>query len=308
MITCKLLGLEHVVPVVTTVSWHTPIFSAVLPAVATGGWKLETPVPQQLFDVLRRAPDPDRDNEPMVFRLYLAADPDATGRVTVPCLFDTQQCRIINNESADIIRLLNGPLRSLSKYEPSYDLRPAAVDASELDAVNELVYLVNNGVYKCGFSGSQEAYLESKRVVFTALERISQRLDTAGPFLMGDKITEADIRAFTTLVRFDIAYFHFFRVNDVTLRSGFPVIHDYLLRLLAIPEFSDTVDMLAYVTMYGIICKYRGQVAGNLTRWMIVITHLILQAARPDAASWRRKLAAVVSTPWWVLSNIPGFK
>ena len=84
--------------------------------------------------------------------------------------------------------------------------------------------------------------------------------------------------------------------------------HEYLLRLLAIDEFNATVDMKAYPGMYGIICKYQGQVAGNVVRWLTVLTYLLLGAARPDAMLWRRALAGAISSPWRLLANLPGYR
>lgn len=308
----NLLKLEDTVPLAGTATWDTPLFSAMLPAVATGGWQLKEPVPPGLLAAFRDAPPvADAEDRWKVYRLYQSADPGATGRVTVPCLFDAKDGKIVNNESVDIVRIFNGPLRHLSGHnESSIDLRPESVSASELDEMNDLVYTVNNGVYKCGFAGKASSYVESKRDVFDALKRISNRLETTRqPFLMGDQITEVDVRAFTTLLRFDLAYFHFFRVNDATLRHGFPLIHEYLLRMLSIREFSDSVDMLAYVTMYGIICQWEGRVAGNVTRWAIVLTHLMVGAARPDAPSWRRRFASLILLPLRLLAlYVPGYQ
>lgn len=177
----------------------------------------------------------------------------------------------------------------------------------ELKKVLDLTYKnLNNGVYRCGFSGSREAYEKALDDVFSTLAELDERLD-GRKYLVGDQLTEADVRCFPTLLRFDLAYYNFFNANRTTIRASFPHVHEYLVRLLEIPEFSDTVDMVAYPAMYGIICKWESRVAGNVLRILKVATHLMLGAARPDAPAWRRGLAGMLASPWTLLSALPGY-
>ncbi len=137
------------------------------------------------------------------------ADP-YTGRLTVPVLWDKKQQRIVNNESADIVRMLN---RAFVDIAPSdHDLYPAPLH-KDIDAWNELIYrAINNGVYRAGFASTQEAYEKGAREVFDALDRIDEHL-AENRFLCGDVFTEADLRLFPTLARFDVAYHYAFRCN-----------------------------------------------------------------------------------------------
>jgi len=142
--------------------------------------------------------------------LYAIAKPDYTGRVTVPTLWDAKRRTIVNNESAEILRMLNAEFSAYAENTFDYypeELRP------EIDEVNEFVYhAINDGVYKAGFSTSQAAYEEAYAKLFSALDELEQRL--AGQrFLCGDRITEADWRLFPTLYRFDAVYHYAFKCN-----------------------------------------------------------------------------------------------
>ena len=146
-----------------------------------------------------------------LYEIYQHADPRYTGRVTVPVLFDTRSCTLVNNESSEIVRLMNREFDPLAT-RPLHDLYPAA-HREEIDAINALVYeTVNNGVYKAGFATSQSAYDDAVKALFDTLELLDQRLATA-PFLVGGILTEADVRLFTTLVRFDAVYHGHFKCN-----------------------------------------------------------------------------------------------
>ena len=147
---------------------------------------------------------------PVLRDIYTASDPHHSGRVTVPVLWDRQTGRIVSNESADIIRMMNlafdGVGAEPGDYYPA-PLRPA------IDAVNERVYgTLNNGVYKAGFATSQEAYEAAVDPLFATLDWLEARLSNA-PYLVGSSMTEADIRLFTTLIRFDAVYHGHFKCN-----------------------------------------------------------------------------------------------
>jgi putative glutathione S-transferase len=169
---------------------------------------------------------------------YLATDPDFEGRVTVPVLWDKTERVIVNNESSEIIRMLNSEFDAWG--DSSLDFYPEPLRA-EIDGVNEMVYAnVNNGVYRTGFATTQEAYEESFATLFAALGRLEQRL-CAQRYLVGDRLTEADWRLFTTLIRFDAVYVGHFKCN---LRRivDYPNLWAYLRDLYQHPGVAETVD------------------------------------------------------------------
>jgi putative glutathione S-transferase len=159
--------------------------------------------------------------------------------VTVPVLWDKKRKTIVNNESAEIVRMFNSGFDTLA--DRSVDLYPQALRA-DIDALNERIYpALNNGVYRAGFATTQLAYDEAYRGVFAMLGELEARL-AAGPFLLGDRFTEADIRLFVTLVRFDAAYHGLFKCNLRRL-AEYPNLSAYLKRVLDIPGIRDTVSI-----------------------------------------------------------------
>jgi len=173
-----------------------------------------------------------------VHELYTRADPHYTGRATVPVLWDKVQGTLVNNESSDIIRMLNTAFDALG--DATVDFYPAEL-RPEIDALNERLYEgLNNGVYRAGFAMSQEAYNEAVTGVFRCLDELEERL-AGQPHLLGERITESDWRAFVTLIRFDIAYHGLFKCN---LRRviDYPRLSAYLKRLYNVPGVADTVD------------------------------------------------------------------
>ena len=171
-------------------------------------------------------------------QIYTRNKADYSGRVTVPVLWDKKTQRIVSNESAEIIRMFNSAFNALTGNER--DFYPQSL-RSEIDEVNEFVYHnINNGVYRAGFATSQEAYTEAFDDLFTALDKIEQRL-SANRYLVGDTLTEADWRLFTTLIRFDSVYVGHFKCNLRTIES-YPAISNYLRELYQIEGVSKTVD------------------------------------------------------------------
>ena len=171
--------------------------------------------------------------------IYLRADPRYTGRVSVPALWDKERRTIVNNESAEIIRMLNGAFGRFTNVRTDY--YPPAL-REEIDRVNALVYEnVNNGVYRAGFATAQEAYEEAFRAVFGALDELERRL-ARQRYLAGRDITEADWRLFTTLVRFDAVYYSHFKCN---LRRiiDYPNLSNYLRDLYQQGGVAATVNM-----------------------------------------------------------------
>ena len=170
--------------------------------------------------------------------LYTRADPRFTGRATVPVLWDMTRNVMVSNESADILRKFDTAFEHLV---PS-DLRlyPAHL-AAEIDALNPRLYdLLNNGVYKAGFASSQPAYEEALEGVFAMLDELEDRL--TGDYLFGDSLTETDIRAFVTLIRFDAAYHGLFKTNRWLIRD-YPRLCGYVMRMLEVPGVLETVDI-----------------------------------------------------------------
>jgi putative glutathione S-transferase len=171
--------------------------------------------------------------------VYLLADPHYSGRVTVPVLWDKKRCTIVNNESAEIIRMLNTAFDEFTGDRS--DFYPQELRA-EIDAINDDVYPnINNGVYRAGFATTQEAYEEAYRGLFAALARMEDRL-TRSRFLAGDVITEADWRLFTTLVRFDAVYYGHFKCNERRI-ADYPNLSNYLRDLYQVSGVAATVNL-----------------------------------------------------------------
>ncbi|WP_405112611.1 glutathione S-transferase C-terminal domain-containing protein [Micromonospora sp. NBC_01405] len=170
---------------------------------------------------------------------YLATDPGYTGRVTVPALVDTLTGRVVSNDYPQLTLDLSTQWRSLHR-PGAPDLYPAGL-RDELDALMAEIHRdVNNGVYRCGFATSQAAYDEAFTALFGRLDALSERL-AGRRYLTGDAITEADVRLFTTLVRFDAAYHGHFKCNRHKL-TELPVLWAYARDLFQTPGFGDTVD------------------------------------------------------------------
>lgn len=213
-----LKGLEDMISV-SVVHWH----------MGENGWEFSRK--DGLVDDLG-----DRD---FLYQVYTDAKSDYTGRVTVPVLWDKKTKTIVNNESAEIIRMLNTAFDDLGAKPGDYypdDLQ------GEIDQVNERVYHeVNNGVYKAGFATTQSAYEEAATTLFKALDWLEERLSTQR-YLAGDRLTEADLRLFTTLVRFDPVYHGHFKCNIRKLNE-YPNLWAYTRDLYQQPGIKQTVFM-----------------------------------------------------------------
>jgi putative glutathione S-transferase len=174
-----------------------------------------------------------------LYQVYAAADPHYSGKVTVPTLWDRERRTIVNNESSEIIRMLNSAFQAYTDVD--YDFYPSAL-RPEIDRINEIVYShFNNGVYRAGFARSQEAYEEAAKKVFICLDVMEQLLGERR-YLAGERITEADWRAFPTLLRFDLVYYSHFKCNlrRVQDYSNLP---NYLRELYQWPGIRDTLDL-----------------------------------------------------------------
>lgn len=216
----KLKGLEDVVSI-----------SIVDPNMSDKGWRFGD-YPGAIRDSV--------NNAEYMYELYVKADPVFTGRATVPVLWDKKTGTIINNESADILRIFNTGFGDLA--DRSVDLYPEALRA-EIDTLNEWIYPnFNNGVYRAGFATTQVAYDEAFGNVFRTLDALEARLANGGPFLTGEHFTEADIRLFVTLIRFDAAYHGLFKCNLRRL-ADYKALSAYLYRVYGLAGIADTVSI-----------------------------------------------------------------
>jgi glutathionyl-hydroquinone reductase len=174
-----------------------------------------------------------------VHQVYTAARPEYTGRATVPMLWDRRTRTIVNNESSEIIRMLNSEFDTFG--DAAVDLYPEAL-RDAIDAINAFVYeTINNGVYRCGFARSQHAYEASFRKLFAAFDDIEQRLSRQR-YLVGGRFTEADLRLFPTLARFDAVYYSHFKCNLRRL-ADYHNLSDYMREIYQMPGVAETVDM-----------------------------------------------------------------
>ena len=205
--------------------------SVVHPHMLDRGWELRTDFPGTTGDPLY--------GFNKVYELYLKADPQYSGRVTVPVLWDKQRATIVNNESAEIIRMLTTAFDGIGARPGDYypeDLQP------EIDAINATVYEhVNNGVYKAGFSTSQDAYDEAVTRLFEKLDDLERKL-SGSRYLLGNLLTEADLRLWTTLVRFDAVYVTHFKCDRKRI-VDYPNLYGYLRDIYQMPGVADTVHM-----------------------------------------------------------------
>jgi len=204
--------------------------SVVDPVIREDGWEFSdadgcTPDTVNGFRYLREA--------------YLAAEREYTGRVTVPVLWDRQKGTIVNNESSEIIRMFNSAFDAFTPEKADYypgPLRPA------IDELNARIYAsVNNGVYRCGFAGSQAAYERAFDDLFATLDDLERRLGRSR-FLTGDAITEADWRLFTTVLRFDAVYYVHFKCNLRRI-AEYPNLWRLLRDLRRVPGVAETINM-----------------------------------------------------------------
>ncbi|SMX30789.1 glutathione S-transferase family protein [Actibacterium lipolyticum] len=212
--------------------------SAVHPDMLNDGWTFETDFPGATGDTLYGLP--------FMRDVYTKAVPDVSGRVTVPVLWDKKRETIVSNESSEIIRMLNSAFNGLTG--DTQDFWPNALH-DEIEEVNARVYdNVNNGVYKAGFATKQDAYDEAVTALFDTLDWLEERLSTRR-YLLGDQLTEADWRLFTTLARFDLVYHLHFKCNKKRL-IDYPNLWGYTRELYQWPGVADTVKFDHIVRHY----------------------------------------------------------
>ena len=220
LIARSLKGLEQVITV-----------SVVEPQLGSAGWRFGD-YPGAQRDTLNQAE--------YLHELYTRADAAFTGRATVPVLWDKKTQTIVNNESADILRMLNSGFGYLA--DDRLDLYPADL-RTEIDALNETIYTrLNNGVYRTGFATTQVSYQQAFSDVFTQLDELEALLKDGRTFVLGERLTETDIRLFVTLIRFDAAYYGLFKCNLRRL-CDYPLLDRYLKSVLAVSGIRQTVNM-----------------------------------------------------------------
>jgi len=232
LIVRQLKGLEDIIPF-TSVHWH----------MLEKGWRFAEPgekVPGENV-----TPDPVHEGFTHLRDIYFDVSPDYTGRFTVPTLYDKKAKKIVSNESSEIIRMFYYEFDDLlpEKYK-SLDLFPENLRKG-IEETNEWTYNdINNGVYKSGFATTQEAYEKAVTTLFKSLDRAEAHLQShPGPFYYGDRVTEADIRLYTTIVRFDPVYVQHFKCNIRDIRSGYPALHKWVRHLYwDVPAFHDTTQ------------------------------------------------------------------
>jgi putative glutathione S-transferase len=220
------------------------------PVLGENGWEYATPQ-----DAGDKAPRISFQHQ-----LYTTSEPRYTGKVSVPVLWDRKEGRIVNNESADIIRMMNTAFNGLTGN--TLDFYPEHLRA-EIDAWNRPIYdTVNNGVYKAGFAKTQHAYEHAVTALFETLDKVETHLDSHR-YIAGEHMTEADIRLFVTLVRFDAAYFGNFKCNLRMIRD-YPNLSAYMRELYQWPGIGETVKIdqikrgyysIAHVNPTGIVPK-----------------------------------------------------
>ncbi|WP_417686566.1 glutathione S-transferase family protein [Roseibium sp.] len=210
----KLKGLEEIIDV-----------TAVEPLMLENGWTFDKPDPV--------------NGKGFLWQVYTKAMSDYSGRVVVPVLWDKQSETIVSNESSEIIRMFNSAFDGLTGS--TVDFYPEAY-RDRIEEINERVYgAVNNGVYKAGFATTQEAYQEAVVALFKELDALEQLLGK-NRYLAGDRLTEADWRLFTTLVRFDAVYFGHFKCN-IRRIEDYPNLSNYLRELYQVPGVADTFKL-----------------------------------------------------------------
>lgn len=219
LIVRALKGLEEMISI-SVVHWY----------MAENGWTFEDGA-GVIADPIQKAD--------FMYQVYTAAKPDYSGRVTVPVLWDKHTGTIVSNESAEIIRMFNSAFDGIGAEEGDYYPEPLR---EEIDALNARIYgNVNNGVYKAGFATTQEAYEEAITPLFETLDWLEERLSTRR-FLTGPQMTEADIRLFTTLVRFDPVYVGHFKCN-IRRIADYPNLSEYTRDIYQTKGIAETVNM-----------------------------------------------------------------
>ncbi|KAH6862256.1 hypothetical protein B0T12DRAFT_453360 [Alternaria alternata] len=251
LIVRHLKGLEDIISY-NSVHWH----------MAEKGWRFATPDEQVSGNT---TPDPLHNEYTHLRDIYFEQNPDYEGRFTVPTLYDKKAKKIVSNESAEIIRMLYAEFDDIiEEKHRKVDLFPKDLQ-KDIEAMNDWVYNdVNNGVYKSGFATTEEAYTKAVTQLFKSLDRLEESLSKSStPYLLSSPhVTEADIRLFTTIIRFDPVYVQHFKCNIRDIRSGYPLLHQWMRHLYwDYPAFKETTDFehikKHYTKSHGQINKFQ---------------------------------------------------
>ncbi|ORY02051.1 glutathione S-transferase omega-like 2 [Clohesyomyces aquaticus] len=259
LIVRRLKGLEGIIGF-TSVHWH----------MGEQGWRFATS--DEKLPGENVTPDPEHPDFTHLRQIYFSQNPNYEGRFTVPTLYDKKEKRIVSNESSEIIRMFYYAFDDLidEKYK-GLDLFPENL-RKDIEEMNEWVYNdVNNGVYRSGFATTEEAYTKAVTQLFKSLDRLESHLSTSTtPYLLSSPtITEADVRLYTTIVRFDAVYVQHFKTNIRDIRSGYPYLHKWLRHLYwDIPAFGETTQFEHiknhYTKSHGQINKFQITPVGPL--------------------------------------------
>lgn len=232
LIVRKLKGLEDIISF-TSVHW----------SMLEKGWRFATS--DEKIPGASTTPDPLHPSFTHLRDIYFESNPDYDGRFTVPTLYDKKASKIVNNESSEIIRMFYHAFDHLLDEEHAkLDLFPEKLQKT-IEEANEWTYNdINNGVYKSGFATTQEAYESNVKTLFKSLDRAEAELaQSPGPFYHGANVTEADVRLYTTIVRFDAVYVQHFKTNLRDIRSGYPALHKWLRHCYwNVPAFGETTQ------------------------------------------------------------------
>ncbi|KAK5094558.1 S-glutathionyl-(chloro)hydroquinone reductase [Exophiala xenobiotica] len=241
LIVRKLKGLEDIIGF-TSVHWH----------MLEKGWRFIEEGEQVPGKNVTK--DPLHPDYTHLRQLYFQIDQDYGGRFTVPTLWDKKKETIVSNESAEIIRMMYTQFDDLlSQQHKSVDLLPKSLER-KIDESNDWTYNdINNGVYKSGFASSQEAYENNVHALFKSLDRAEAHLadnaaSNSGPYYYGSNITEADVRLYTTIIRFDAVYVQHFKCNIRDIRSGYPYLHRWVRELYwNVPAFGPETTQFEHI-------------------------------------------------------------
>ncbi|KAF2855603.1 glutathione S-transferase Gst3 [Plenodomus tracheiphilus IPT5] len=256
LIVRALKGLEDIISY-TSVHWH----------MGEKGWRFATSSEVSNGEISgNTTPDPIHKEYTHIRDIYFAQNPNYEGRFTVPTLFDKKTGRIVSNESSEIIRMLYTEFDDLIEEKfKEVDLFPEKL-RGEIEEMNGWVYDdVNNGVYKSGFASTEEAYTKAVTTLFSSLDRLEFHLaNSKTPYLLSSPhVTEADIRLFTTIIRFDPVYVQHFKCNIRDIRSGYPNLHAWMRHLYwDYPAFKQT-------TNFEHIKKHYTKSHGQINRFQI---------------------------------------
>lgn len=227
------LKLNSLTPSTSTESAIIPVH-VVSPIMLENGWTFDKSYKYATGDPIY--------GKKYAYELYTEAEPEYTGRVTVPILWDTKLKTIVNNESQEICEILNSKFDSVEGVK-KLDLLPSDVDLKKQKELDEMIYnTVNNGVYKCGFATSQDAYDENITLLFNSLDTLEYLLSKQR-FLLGDRLTLSDVKLWTTLVRFDHVYVGHFKCDRKSLHADYPNLSAYLRDIYQTDGIAGTVNL-----------------------------------------------------------------